>query len=460
MRKTTKRWQRLDASHHLHPFSNLKVMHDDASTLVIERAEGVYIYDSDDNKILDGMSGLWCVNMGYGQKEMIEAANSQMLQLPYYNSFFKTTHPPVVELSALLTEVSPPQFNQFYFTGSGSESNDTIVRMARFFWASQGKSSKSVIISRENAYHGSTMAGASLGGMQFMHAQGGLPIPDIVHIAQPYAFEACVQAGGIVDEEEVGRAAANALADKIDELGEQNVAAFIAEPVQGAGGVIIPPKNYWPAIQKICHERNILLIADEVICGFGRMGEWFGSDYFGIQADLIPIAKGLSSGYLPIGAVMVSDRVANVLLQSDTEFAHGFTYSGHPVCAAVAVANIKLMQRTKIIDQVRNHTAPYFTKKWQSLASHPLVGEARCVGMFGALELVADKTNFRRFDSDKGVGNICRDICFANGVVMRAVGDKMIICPPLIIQDVELDELHDKVLRSLDQTAETIGINA
>jgi len=457
MSNRTQTWQQLDAQHHLHPFSDLRQMREQAKTRVIEKAHGVYIYDSDGVKILDAMSGLWCVNMGYGQQSLIDAAASQFQELPYYNSFFKTTHPPVVELSSLLAEIAPDHINQFYFTGSGSEANDTVVRMVRHYWATLGQPDKSVIISRQNAYHGSTMAGASLGGMAYMHAQGGLPIPDIVHIDQPYVFEACVQVGKAIDENAFGLQAAQALEAKIDELGEGRVAAFIAEPIQGAGGVIIPPESYWPEIQRICKARNILLIADEVITGFGRSGEWFASTYYGIEPDLVSIAKGLSSAYLPIGGVMVSDRVSDVLLQADTEFSHGFTYSGHPVCAAVAVANIRLMQETNIVEQVRSHTAPYLATQWQALIDHPLVGEARCLGMLAAVELVKDKAGYQRFDKVGKVGEICRDFCFANGLVMRAVGDKMIIAPPLIMSEAEIDELMEKVTLCLNLTAEAIN---
>lgn len=456
MQQSTRNWQQLDADHHLHPFSDLKSMRDRATARVIQKAQGVYIFDSEGNQILDAMSGLWCVNMGYGQQSLIEAATAQLHELPFYNSFFGTTHPPVIELSKLLAEVSPAAMNQVFFTGSGSEANDTMVRMVRHYWSTLGQPDKSVIISRENAYHGSTMAGASLGGMGFMHAQGGLPIPDIVHIKQPYSFEACVAAGREIDSDAFGREAAQALADKIDELGENRVAAFIAEPIQGAGGVIIPPQSYWPEIQRICKERNILLVADEVICGFGRTGEWFGSDYYRIEPDLMPIAKGLTSGYLPMGGVMVADRVSDVLMQENVEFAHGFTYSGHPVCAAVAVANIKLMQSENIIERVRNHTASYFGQKWQTLGDHPLVGEARSLGMLAALELVEDKQSFKRFEQGDKVTARCRDFCFDNGLVMRAVGDKMIAAPPLIISDVEIDELVEKAWRCLDLTAQAI----
>ncbi len=457
MSQTTQHWQQLDAKHHLHPFSDLKGMHEAKSTRVISKAEGVYIYDNDGNKILDGMSGLWCVNMGYGQESIIEAAHAQMHELPYYNSFFGTTHPPAAELTALLAEVAPAHMNQVFFTSGGSEANDTVVRMVRHYWATLGQADKSIIISRDNAYHGSTMAGASLGGMQYMHAQGGLPIPDIVHIREPYAFAACVEAGGEIDRNAFGLEAAKALADKIDELGENRVAAFIAEPIQGAGGVIIPPDSYWPEIQRICHERNILLILDEVICGFGRTGEWFGSTYYDIEPDLMPIAKGLSSGYLPIGGVMVADRVAEVLMRKNEEFNHGFTYSGHPVCAAAAIANIRLMQSENIVERVRDKTGPYLAKQWQTLSDHPLVGEARSLGMLGALEIVADKKTLKRFDDSRAT-DLCRDFCFDNGLVMRALSGKMIIAPPLIINEAEIEELVSKARLCLDLTVEAIGL--
>ena len=457
MNRTTEQWQNLDANHHLHPFSNLKEMRDSASTLVISRAEGVYIYDTDNNKILDAMSGLWCVNMGYGQEEIVERAYAQMQKLPYYNSFFGTTHPPAAELTALLADIAPAHMNQAFFTSGGSEANDTVVRMVRHYWETLGQAGKSIIISRENAYHGSTMAGASLGGMSSMHAQGGLPIPDIVHIAQPYAFNECVEAGGEIDRAAFGLQAARALEEKIDELGEDRVGAFIAEPIQGAGGVIIPPETYWPEIQRICKQRNILLVMDEVICGFGRTGEWFGSIYYNIEPDLMPIAKGLSSGYLPIGGVMVADRVAEVLMQSEADFAHGFTYSGHPVCAAAAIANIQLMQSENIIERVRDVTGPYLARKWQTLAEHPLVGEARSLGALASLEIVEDKASFKRFEDSNAVTTLCRDFCFENGLVMRAVTDKMIVAPPLIISETEIDELIEKAWRCLDLTLDAIS---
>jgi putrescine aminotransferase len=442
-------WQELDRRHFLHPFTDFKALAA-RGTRIIVRAEGVYLYDSDGKQILDAMAGLWCVNVGYGRAELADVARAQMLELPYYNSFFQTAHPPAIELAAQLVEVTPPQFNHVFFAGSGSEANDTVVRMVRRYWDLMGEPGRTVIVSRENAYHGSTMAGASLGGMAFMHAQGGLPIPGIVHIRQPYWYAD----GGELSPEEFGLVAAHALERKIGELGADKVAAFIGEPIQGAGGVIIPPETYWPEIQRICDRHGILLVADEVICGFGRTGHWFGSDRFGIRADLMPIAKGMSSGYLPIGGVMVADRVAEVLIARGGEFAHGYTYSGHPVACAVASANLRIIQRENLVEKVRNELAPCLAEKWRRLAEHPLVGEARCTGLIGALELVRDKASRRFFDKRGEVGTICRDFCFENGLIMRAVRDTMIVSPPLVISPAQLDELADKAWRCLDLTLE------
>jgi putrescine aminotransferase len=445
--RNTAAWQELDRQHYLHPFTDFKSLAAKGSRVIV-KAEGVYLYDSEGQRMLDGMAGLWCVNVGYGRRELAEAAFRQMLELPYYNSFFQTAHPPAIELAKRLVDLTPPQFNRVFFTGSGSEGNDTVVRLVRRYWDLLGQPERKVIISRQNAYHGSTMAGASLGGMAFMHAQGGLPIPDIVHIAQPYWYGE----GGDLSPADFGLKAARALEQKIVELGANRVAAFIGEPIQGAGGVIIPPDSYWPEIQKICDRYGILLVADEVICGFGRTGYWFGSDRYGIRPDLMTIAKGLSSGYLPIGGVMVADRVADVVIDKGGEFAHGFTYSGHPVACAVASVNLQLLQQENLVPRTRDETGPYLASKWRQLSEHPLVGEARSVGLIGALELVRDKGSRRFFDNRGEVGTICRDFCFENGLIMRAVRDTMIVSPPLVINREQIDELAEKAWRCLDLT--------
>jgi putrescine aminotransferase len=450
-KNTTSDWQSRDRRHYLHPFTDYRELATKGSR-IIDHADGVYIWDSEGNKILDGMAGLWCVNLGYGRQELIEAAYSQMQKLPYYNSFFQCTHPPAIELSELLDEVSPAQFKHSFFTGSGSEANDTNIRLVRRYWDLVGKPDKKTIISRKNAYHGSTIGAASLGGMSDMHKQGGLPIPGIVHIEQPYYFDL----GGDLSPDEFGLQQARLLEEKIQELGVDKVGAFIGEPVQGAGGVIIPPDSYWPEIQLICDDNDILLIADEVITAFGRLGEWFGSDYYGIRPDLIPFAKGVTSGYLPLGGVLVGDRVADVIIADGGEFAHGFTYSGHPAACAVAIESIRILRDEGIVDRVRTDTAPYFRKKWSSLGEHPIVGEARSLGLVAAIEIAKNKSNRTRFDKTLKAGSVCRDFCFEQGLVMRAVGDTMIVSPPLIVEEQHIDELVDKAWRCLDLTAKVL----
>jgi putrescine aminotransferase len=445
----TRDWKRRDNLHFMHPFTDHKELGEKGGARIITRAEGVYIFDSDDNRILDGMAGLWCVNLGYGRQELVEAAARQMRELPYYNSFFQCTHPPAIELSELLSDLSPGSFRHVFFSGSGSEANDTQIRLIRRYWDLLGQPQKMTIIARTNAYHGSTLGGASLGGMAAMHKQMVLPVPGIVHIEQPYHFGL----GGDLPPDEFGLRQARLLEDKINEIGVDKVAAFIAEPVQGAGGVIIPPQTYWPEIQRICDEYGILLVADEVITAFGRLGEWFGSTHYGIRPDLISFAKGVTSGYLPLGGALVGDRVANVVIESGGEFAHGYTYSGHPVACAVALEALRIQQREKIVERVREHTAPYFNKRWATLAEHPLVGEARSLGLVGAIEIVRDKASRERFHKDLGAGMRCRDICVDNGLVMRAVGDTMIVSPPLIFEDAHVDELVEKAWKCLDLTA-------
>jgi len=448
----TSQWQAIDAAHHLQPFTDYHALHDKGAR-VITKADGIYIWDSEGKKLLDGMAGLWCVNIGYGRKELVEAASAQMAELPYYNTFFQSTHPPAIELAKLLAEVTPPRLNHVFYTNSGSESADTVIRAVRRYWELKGFPGKNVIISRHNAYHGSTMGGASLGGMSPMHQQGGLPIPDIEHVDQPYWFAH----GADKSPETFGLQAARLLEAKIAELGKNRVGAFIGEPIQGAGGVIVPPDTYWPEIQRICKANDVLLIADEVICGFGRTGKWFGSQYFGLDPDMMPIAKGLSSGYLPIGGVMMADEVTDVLIGQGGEFQHGYTYSGHPVSAAVAAANVRLLRDEKIIENVELTTGPYFEKRLRELESHPLVGEVRVVGLIAGIQLCQDKASRKRFDKPGKVGGLCRDHSLSNGLVMRATEDSMLLSPPLIISKSQIDELFEKVLKSLDATASDLG---
>ena len=386
-------WQALDNDHYMHPFTDHKDLSERKSR-IIARAKGVYIYDADDNEILDAMSGLWCVNAGYGRTELADAAADQLKELPYYNSFFQCANPPAIELAQMLKEVTQDHFNRVFYTGSGSEAIDTMIRLVRRYWEVMGHPERKTIIARKNAYHGSTIAGVSLGGMSPMHSQGGPLLPGIEHIEQPYWFES----DRTLSQAEFGMKMAGLLEERILQIGADKVAAFVGEPIQGAGGVIIPPDTYWPEIERICNHYGVLLVNDEVICGFGRLGEWFGSDYFGVKPDLITFAKGVTSGYLPLGGVMVSDKVADTLIEKGGEFNHGFTYSGHPASCAVAIKNIQILQNEKLIDRVKNDIGPYMQEKWHALAEHPIVGETRMVGLMGALELVSSKISCERFD--------------------------------------------------------------
>ena len=451
--RSTAQWQQLDRAHHVHPFTDPKALAK-RGVRVITRAEGAYVWDSDGRQILDGMAGLWCVNVGYGRKELVAAATRQLEELPYYNTFFQTATPSQIELGEVLSEVTPAGLDHFFFANSGSEANDTVIRIARHFWHLQGKPDKRTFIGRTMGYHGSTLAAVSLGGMPHMHALDKVLLPEFAHIMHPHWY----LYGAELSREEFGLQAARALEDKILELGPDRVAAFIGEPVQGAGGVIDPPSTYWPEIQRICRKYDILLVADEVICGFGRTGEWFGSQTYDIEPDLMPMAKGLSSGYLPISAVAMNARVFDVVNEGGL-LAHGYTYSGHPASCAVAIANIRLMQRENLIERVRNEIGPYFRAQLQELAdAHPIVGELRGAGLLAGLQLVRDKAKRTVFTAEDDAANRCRDLCLEHGLIMRAVGQSMVLSPPLIITRAQVDELVDKVRAGLDLTARHFGI--
>jgi putrescine aminotransferase len=451
LRNSTANWQAFDAAHHLHPFTDHAELAK-IGTRIITRAEGSHLIDSEGNRLLDAFAGLWCVNVGYGRKELAKAAYDQMLQLPYYNTFFKTATPPAVELGSVLagltsSTLAPTELKHVFYGLSGSDANDTIARMVRQYWNLVGKTAKKTIISRTNGYHGSTMVAASLGGMSYMHQHADLPLPGFVHIPQPYWYGE----GGDLSPEAFGLKAAGELEKKILELGPERCAAFIGEPIQGAGGVIMPPATYWPEIQRICRQYDLLLIADEVICGFGRTGHWFASELYGIKADFMTLAKGLTSGYVPLSAAMIGSRVADVLIASG-EFDHGFTYSGHPVSCAVAIENIRILKEEKLIERVHNETGPYLEKRLKELLDHPLVGEVRLKGFIGAIELVKDKKTRAVYQPQGEVGTICRDHCFAIGLVMRATRDTMLISPPLSWTKAEIDEFLMLTRKALDVT--------
>jgi putrescine aminotransferase len=438
----------LDLAHHLPAQQNYRLMQELGGSRIIARAKGCRIEDAEGRSLLDGMAGLWCVNVGYGREELARAAYEQMLELPFYNTFFRTATAPVVLLAARLAKLTGGDLTHFFFCNSGSEANDTAFRLARQYWQIAGQPKRKIFISRWNAYHGSTVAGVSLGGMKFMHAQGGLPIPGIEHVMQPYSFNE----GFGESAEAFAERAANAIEERILAVGPENVAAFIGEPVQGAGGVIIPPPGYWPRVETICRRHGILLIVDEVICGFGRLGRWFGHQHFGVTPDIVTMAKGLSSGYLPISATAVSSRIVEALRAHNDEFAHGFTYSGHPTCAAVALKNVEIIEREGLVARVAADVGPYLAKALASLASHELVGEVRSLGLIGGIEIVSQKGTNQRFGGKEGkAGPIVRDLCIANGLMVRGIRDSIVMCPPLIITHAEIDEMVGTFRKSLDE---------
>jgi putrescine aminotransferase len=441
-----------DLAHHLHPFTDHGVLASEGGPRVITHGDGVYLWDTEGRRLLDGMAGLWCVNIGYGRKEPGRVAQAQMDQLAFYNTFFKTSHEPVIELSERLAGLTPEGINDFFFANSGSEANDTALRLVRGYWAAQGRPERQVIVSREFAYHGSTVAGASLCGLPSMHDVPSLPIPGIVHADGPYAWHA----GRDQHDPAYGRDAADAVEAKILEVGPENVAAFIGEPVMGAGGVITPPPGYWARIQEICRKHDILLIVDEVITGFGRTGNWFGSQTYDIQPDLMCMAKGMSSGYQAISAVGVGARVADALRSTPGVLPHGFTYSGHPVACAVALENIDIIEREGIVDHVRDTVGPAMGAAFDRLAAHPLVGQVRGVGAMWALDLTSDKETRAPFAPMGSVATKVRNLCFERGLATRAVREGLVFSPPLIITPAQIDELAAMLTGCLDDVAVTL----
>ncbi|MEZ5903818.1 MAG: aspartate aminotransferase family protein [Geminicoccaceae bacterium] len=451
-RADTDRLRALDRDHHLHPFTVFPELRAKGSR-IITHAEGCYIFDSNGNRILDGMAGLWCVNLGYGRERLARVAYEQMQELPFYNAFFQTATVPSIELARALAEILPEGFERVFFASSGSEANDTVIKSVWYYWNLMGKPAKKTFISRTLGYHGVGLGSASLTGMRFMHDPFDLPLERFHHIGNPYWFAE----GGDLDPEAFGKVAAGWLEAKILEIGPENVAAFVAEPIQGAGGVIIPPSTYWAEVQRICRQYDVLLVADEVLCGFGRTGNWWGSTTFDIAPDIIPMAKGLSSGYQPIAAVAFHDRIADVLAASGTEYAHGVTYHGHPVAAAVALETIRIMREEGLDTRASGPIGACFRDRLMTLADHSLVGEVRTCGLLACVELVEDKAARRPYPAARKVGLTCREHCFDNGLVMRAIRDGMVLSPPLIVSEREIDEMVTKAADAFDLTLRSLA---
>ncbi|MGB5957603.1 aspartate aminotransferase family protein [Pseudomonas sp.] len=450
--RQTRDYQAADAAHHIHAFLDQKALNAEGPRVIVG-GERLHLWDSEGKRYLDGMSGLWCTQLGYGRRDLTAAAATQMDQLAYYNMFFHTTHPAVIELSELLFSLLPGHYSHAIYTNSGSEANEVLIRTVRRYWQVVGQPNKKIMIGRWNGYHGSTLAATALGGMKFMHEMGGL-IPDVAHIDEPYWYAE----GGDLTPAEFGRRCALQLEEKILELGAENVAGFIAEPFQGAGGMIFPPESYWPEIQRICRQYDVLLCADEVIGGFGRTGEWFAHEYFGFEPDTLSIAKGLTSGYVPMGGLVLSKRIAEALVERGGVFAHGLTYSGHPVAAAVAIANLKALRDEGIVRQVKDDTGPYLQRILREVfADHPLIGQVQGAGLVAALQFAEHKPTRKRFANENDLAWQCRTFGFEEGVVIRSTLGRMIMAPALIANHSELDELVEKTRVAVDRTARLVG---
>jgi putrescine aminotransferase len=457
-RKATRHWRRLDAKHHIHPFTHTASLIKEG-VRVITRANGIYLWDSDGNKLIDAMSGLWCVQVGYGNKELARAGCEALNTLPYYNHFFKTTNPWTAELAATLARVLPKGHSRVLFANSGSEASDTALKLIRYYWNLAGRREKKIHLSRSYSYHGVTMAAASLSGLTPMHPQWDLPFPGFAKVPAPYWYGAKAAGYGDLEPEEFGRKVAKETENVILEIGPERIASFSAEPVQGAGGLIIPPKSYWPEIARLCKKYDILLHTDEVITGFGRTGEWFGSITYGLEPDIMTMAKGLSSGYQPISAVSLGTRMGNAIANAGEELVHGYTYSGHPVASAVALKNLQVLKRDGLVSRVKNEIGPYLQRRVrETFAGHPLVGEVRGIGLLAAVELVANREKRRHFPREKNVGIICRDHCFKNGLVMRAIRDTMVLAPAFVITEEEVEKVLAKAKLCIDLTAKDLGV--
>lgn len=431
----------------IHPYTNL-ARHREVGPLILNEGRGIYLYDDTGKRYIEGMAGLWCTALGYGNQEIAEAGAEALRKISFTHAFGGKSHDGVIELSEKLKEIAPCPASKVLFGTSGSEGNDMQMKLTWYMNNARGRPEKKKIISRVRAYHGVTIASASLTGLPWVHNDFDLPIKNVVHTSCPHFYR--FGKDGETEEQFASRLAQD-LEDLILREGPETCAAFIAEPVMGAGGVIMPPKGYFEKIQPILEKYDIRFIADEVICGFGRTGNWWGFQSLGFEPDIVPMAKGLSSGYLPIGAIAFADHLIKDFFELGGEFYHGMTYAGHPVAAAVALKNIEIIEQEKLVERTRE-IGPYFAQALASLRDHPIVGETRSMGLIGAIELANDKAKRGHFDKPGRVGTLCRDHCFKTGLIMRACWDTMVLAPPLVITKKEIDELVQLARVALDAT--------
>ncbi|HUA86884.1 MAG TPA: aspartate aminotransferase family protein [Bryobacteraceae bacterium] len=444
----------LDIATSIHPYTNLK-LHQSEGPLVITQGDGVYVIDEDGKRYLEGLAGLWCCSLGFSERRLAEAAYRQMLTLPYYHTFASKATDVGIALAEKLLSLAPRGLSKVFFANSGSEANDTVIKLVWYYNNALGRPRKKKIVSRMKGYHGVTVASASLTGLPNNHRDFDLPIPNILHVDCPHWYR-FAQAGE--SEEAFATRLAESLEQRILAEGPETIAALIGEPVMGAGGVIFPPATYWEKIQRVLKKYDVLLIADEVICGFGRTANMWGSETYGLHPDILVCAKALTSGYMPLSAILLSEEIYGAMVRESEKigvFAHGFTYSGHPVPSAVALETLKIYEETDILSHVRA-IAPRMQERLRGLGGHPLVGEARGIGLIGAIELVADKETKAPFEAKAAVGAYVAKRAQAHGLIVRAMGDVIGICPPLIIKEEEIDLLFDRLGRALDETLDKV----
>ncbi len=443
----------------IHPYTNLDAHRSEGPT-ILESGKGIYVYDTDGKQYIEGMAGLWCTSLGYGNEELIETAREQLSKLSFTHLFGGKSHDPAIALAEKLKEISPAPASKIFFTCSGSEANDTQIKLAWYYNNARGLPEKKKIISRQRGYHGVTIATASLTGLPANHADFDLPIDRILHTACPHHYR---DAQDGESEEDFSARLANELDELIQREDPGTVAAFIAEPVMGAGGVIIPPETYFSKIQAVLAKYDILFIVDEVICGFGRTGNMFGSQTYGLKPDTISVAKAITSAYSPLGAVTVSEEVYQAMLDESRKigtFGHGYTYSGHPLSTAIGLKTLEIYERDNIVGQVQS-VAPIFQSRLNALSSHPLVGEARGIGLIGAVELVADKASRTPFDPKQGAAAHASHMCQEEGLITRAIfGDALAFCPPLIITEQQIHEMFDALERGLERSLDVLKVGS
>lgn len=438
-----------DIAYHLHPQTNLRV-HEQVGPLLIERGEGIYVFDEQGKRYIEGMSGLWCATLGFSQPRLAEAAYAQMLKLPYQQTFAHRSHGPAADLAAQLIAHAPAGLHKVVFQSSGSEAIDTAIKFVRYYHIALGKPGKTRLIARERSYHGTTIAAATLTGLPNMHKGWGGSQADVIHVRCPHLYRQGLPGE---TEEDFSTRLANELEHTILDAGPDTIGAFFAEPVMGTGGVIVPPSGYFAKVQAVLRKYDILLVADEVICGFGRTGHYWGCEAMGIQPDMLTCAKGLSAAFQPISALLLSDRIYQVIADQSNALGglgHGYTYGGHPVAAAVALETLHLYDELEIVEHVARVSVA-FQAGIQAFADHPLVGEARGIGLMAALEFVADKQTREPFPPALKVATQVSNVLQRNGLLLRALGDTLVMAPPLIVDAEQIQTILNAVAQALDE---------